>query len=67
MSIELKVNGKDVSAQNPDQSLLRYLRDDLGLIGTKDGCSRGQCGTCTVIVNGKAVRSCARKDRKSVV
>jgi len=61
MWIQLKVNGKDVSAQDPEQSLLRFLRDDLGLIGTKDGCSRGQCGTCTVIVNGKAVRSCARK------
>ena len=37
-----------------DKSLLRYLRDDLHLYSVKDGCSEGACGTCTVIVDGKA-------------
>lgn len=59
--IQLTVNGKTVISNDPDKTLLRFLRDDLYLIGAKDGCSRGQCGTCTVIVNGKAVRSCTRK------
>lgn len=63
MAIKLTVNGKSVATKDPEKSLLHFLREDLGLVGTKDGCSRGQCGTCTVIVNGKAVRSCARKMR----
>lgn len=56
----LKVNGKrqqvDVS---PDTPLLWVLRDHLDLTGTKYGCGIGQCGTCTVHVNGEAMRSCA--------
>lgn len=59
--IQLKVNGKTVTARDPEQNLLRFLRDELGLVGAKDGCSRGQCGACTVIVNGQAVRSCLKK------
>ena len=38
--------------------LLRYLRDDLDLTSVKDGCSEGACGTCTILVDGRAVRSC---------
>ncbi len=45
-------------AVDPSLSLLRFLRDELGLMGTKDGCSRGQCGTCTVLVDGRAQRAC---------
>ena len=41
-----------------DKSLLRYLRDDLHLYSVKDGCSEGACGTCTVIVDGKATKAC---------
>ena len=41
-----------------DKPLLRYLRDDLHLHSVKDGCSEGACGTCTIIVDGKAVKSC---------
>jgi aldehyde oxidoreductase len=47
---------------SPDQVLIDLLREDLGLTGTKQSCDRkGQCGACTVIVNGKAVRSCLKK------
>lgn len=56
---ELKVNGRqfDVVAA-PETPLLWVLRDELGLTGTKYGCGIGQCGACTVHINGKAVRSC---------
>ncbi len=60
--VELTVNDRQVSAcVSPDLSLLRFLRDTLGLTGTKDGCSTGHCGACTVIVNGKAQRACLLK------
>ena len=53
------VNGvaRQVEAE-PDTSLLNVLRDDLGLTGTKYGCGEGQCGACTVLLDGLAVRSC---------
>jgi isoquinoline 1-oxidoreductase subunit alpha len=58
--IHLKVNG---SAQtfdgDPEMPLLWYLRDILGLTGTKFGCGMALCGACTVLENGKAIRSCA--------
>ena len=55
----LKVNGRDhqVDAE-PDTPLLYVLRDDLALNAAKFGCGLGQCGACTVIVDGKAVLSC---------
>ena len=57
--IRLNVNGHDhdVDAE-PDTPLLYVLRDDLGLNGAKFGCGLGQCGACTVMVDGQAVFSC---------
>lgn len=59
IDVEFIVNGRSVRAQvPPDLTLLRFLRDHLRLTGTKDGCSSGHCGACTVILNGKATRAC---------
>ncbi len=57
------VNGKQIST-DLDKSLLRFLRENLNLYGTKDGCSEGACGTCTVIIDGKAVKACLAKTSK---
>ena len=55
----LNVNGKQLSVDvEPDMPLLWVLRDELGLTGTKYGCGIAACGACTVLVEGKAVRSC---------
>src|SRR5713101_3251022 len=56
---ELEVNGisRRVNA-SPERSLLSVLRDDLDLTGAKYGCGEGQCGACTVLLDGEAVRSC---------
>jgi isoquinoline 1-oxidoreductase alpha subunit len=57
--IKLKVNGVQRSFEgDPEMSLLWYLRDILGLTGTKFGCGMALCGCCTVHLNGEAVRSC---------
>jgi len=57
--VRLQVNGekREVDA-SPTKSLLDVLREDLFLTGTKRGCDSGECGACTVIMNGKAVNSC---------
>ena len=57
----LHVNGKAqrVESWDPDQPLLYLLRNALGLHGPKFGCGLGQCGTCTVLMDGAAVRSCS--------
>ena len=58
-NITLNVNGKSRSLDaDADIPLLYALRDNLGLHGPKFGCGKGQCGACTVLVNGEAVRSC---------
>jgi aerobic-type carbon monoxide dehydrogenase small subunit (CoxS/CutS family) len=58
-SIHLYVNGEEVFAEvAPNKTLLWLLRDELELTGTKEGCGAGECGACTVILNGKAVNSC---------
>jgi aerobic-type carbon monoxide dehydrogenase small subunit (CoxS/CutS family) len=57
--LRLKVNGSVRSFRgNPDRSLLEVLRDDLGLTGTKYGCGEGQCGSCSVLLEGSSIRSC---------
>ena len=57
--IPLMVNGKKRSVKaSPDTPLLWVLRDELGLTGTKYGCGEGLCGSCTVMIDGKAERSC---------
>ena len=57
--IALKVNGKtQVVDVDPETPLLYVLRNDLQLNGAKFGCGLGQCGACTVIINGNAIRSC---------
>jgi aerobic-type carbon monoxide dehydrogenase small subunit (CoxS/CutS family) len=59
MAIHLIVNGKDHQIDAPpDQTLLSVIRDNLELTGTKYGCGEGECGACTMLVNGEAVRSC---------
>jgi carbon-monoxide dehydrogenase small subunit len=57
--IALRVNGKECElAVKPNQTLAEMLRYELGLTGTKIGCGLGDCGTCTVIMNGRPVNSC---------
>jgi len=58
---KLRVNGRDktVDSWDPDQPLLYVLRNTLALHGAKFGCGLGQCGACTVQVDGQAVRSCS--------
>ncbi len=59
-NLNLNVNGKpqDLRVDDPQMPLLYALRDDLGLHGPRFGCGLAQCGSCTVHVDGKAVRSC---------
>lgn len=59
-SISLSVNGvrRDVALEDPRATLLDLLRERLDLTGTKKGCDRGQCGACTVLVDGRRINSC---------
>ncbi len=57
--VQTRLNGVDVDFLcEPRQSLLEVLRDELGLTGAKEGCNNGNCGACSVIVNGRVVNSC---------
>ncbi|HEX9661502.1 MAG TPA: (2Fe-2S)-binding protein [Candidatus Binatia bacterium] len=57
--INLKVNGEEHDIEiEPNRLLLQVLRDNLGLTGTKEGCSIGVCGACSVIIDGRLVSSC---------
>jgi aerobic-type carbon monoxide dehydrogenase small subunit (CoxS/CutS family) len=59
VTVTLTVNGKRRSVTTgPQRPLLHVLREDLGLTGTKYGCGEGVCGACTVLMDGKPVRSC---------
>jgi carbon-monoxide dehydrogenase small subunit len=59
LKIKFILNGKETEIETrSNKRLLDLLRDDLNLTGTKEGCSIGECGACTVIINGKAVNSC---------
>jgi len=59
MMVQLKVNGELRSAEcPPETTLLKFLREQLSLTGAKLGCDVGDCGTCTVIVDGESVNSC---------
>lgn len=57
---KINVNGNTYEVAQ-DMSLMDYLRDELGLISVKDGCHEGACGTCSVIIDGKAMRACIQK------
>jgi aerobic carbon-monoxide dehydrogenase small subunit len=57
--IQFSLNGKSITREVPSHRLLLdLLRDEIGLTGTKEGCGTGDCGACTVIMNGKPVNSC---------
>ncbi|MCL4334011.1 MAG: (2Fe-2S)-binding protein [Candidatus Thermoplasmatota archaeon] len=59
MKIKTTINGKKVEAEvEPRKLLVHFLREDLNLTGTHVGCDTSNCGACTVLVNGKAVKSC---------
>jgi aerobic carbon-monoxide dehydrogenase small subunit len=59
-TITLKVNGKDVTREVAPQTLLvEFIREGLRLTGTHTGCDTGQCGACTVLMNGAAVKACS--------
>ncbi len=58
--LALSVNGRKIDAHiDPCLTLAEFLREELGLLGTKVGCNRGECGSCTVVVEGRAVYSCS--------
>lgn len=57
--IRMSVNGKEFELQiKPWATLIDVLREDLGLTGTKEGCGMGECGACTIIMNGEIVNAC---------
>jgi carbon-monoxide dehydrogenase small subunit len=59
LQISIRVNGEDHDLLiAPNRTLTDILRDDLGLTGTKQGCSEGECGSCTVLLDGEPVNSC---------
>ncbi len=59
MNLQFKLNGKDIKMEvRGEKRLLDFIRDDLHLTGTKEGCGIGECGACTVVLNGEAIHSC---------
>lgn len=60
MLIRLTVNGDKIEKNiDPTERLIDFIREDLNLTGTKEGCSEGECGACTVLINNRAVTSCS--------
>jgi aerobic-type carbon monoxide dehydrogenase small subunit (CoxS/CutS family) len=58
-ALTMKLNGEEETVHiKPDAMLLDVLRDELGLMGTKEACGRGECGACTVLLEGEPVTSC---------
>ena len=59
MELEFTLNGKPVSLSvEADKRLITMLREDFGLTGTKEGCSEGECGACTILLDGQCVHAC---------
>jgi len=59
LQINFKVNGEERAAKVTDTTrLLDLIREDLGLTGTKEGCGEGECGACTIMINGKTAAAC---------
>ncbi|MBC7221106.1 (2Fe-2S)-binding protein [Candidatus Bipolaricaulota bacterium] len=59
MTLRFRLNGRDLTVETPaGRRLLDLLREDLGLTGTKEGCGEGECGACTVLVDGKPRLAC---------
>ncbi len=59
IQLSFRLNGKDYSIETQDnRRMIDVLREDLRLTGTKEGCGVGECGACTVVINGNAVTSC---------
>lgn len=60
IQVECEINGKPVDLFiSPDRTVVDVLRNELGLTGTKQGCDDGNCGACTILVDGKAAKSCS--------
>ena len=72
MTVKLTVNGQEKTVTtDPQRPLLDVLREDLGLTGVKYACGEGRCGACSVLVDGRLVRSCvtpvSKLDKKTIV
>ncbi len=70
--INLKINGKSYRlSTNEDMRLIDVLRDELGLLGSKEGCGEGECGACTILMEGRTVNACMvmafQTDEKEII